>query len=96
MDQKPGLKDTVPQLKDPAPQLKDPASQLKDTAPRLKRQLSLVNGVAIICGLVVGSGIYITPGTSTHALCMQAGKSLTVSHVSRTRLRCICSPKPAI
>ena len=62
MDQEPRLKDPAPQLKDPVPQFKGTAVRLKDTTPRLKRQLSLVNGVAIICGLVVGSGIYISPG----------------------------------
>ena len=39
-------------------------SRLRDLTPRLKRQLTLANGVAIICGLIVGSGIYISPGTS--------------------------------
>jgi amino acid transporter len=28
---------------------------------KLKRQLSLLQGVAVICGLVIGSGIYVAP-----------------------------------
>ena len=56
------LKDPALRLKDPTLRLKDPTLQLKDPALRLKRQLSLANGVAIICGLIVGTGIYVTPG----------------------------------
>ncbi len=32
-----------------------------DAPVRLKRQLGLIHGVAIICGLVVGSGIWVSP-----------------------------------
>ena len=28
---------------------------------KLKRQLGLVHGVAIVCGLMIGSGIYLGP-----------------------------------
>ena len=33
-----------------------------DKKPQLKRQLTLTQGVAVICGLMIGSGIYISPG----------------------------------
>ena len=44
------------------------AAYVMDEEVRLKRQLGLVHGVAIVAGLVIGSGIYISPrGVILHA-----------------------------
>ena len=37
------------------------ANDMKEEAVRLKRQLGLLHGVGIVAGLVIGSGIYISP-----------------------------------
>lgn len=42
---------------------------------RLKRQLTLIQGVAVICGMVIGTGIFITPkaainGAQSVGLCL--------------------------
>ena len=42
---------------------------------KLKRQLTLIQGVAVICGLVIGSGIFIAPkaairGAQSVGLCL--------------------------
>ena len=36
--------------------------ETQEKKPKLKRQLTLAHGVAVICGLVIGSGIYVSPG----------------------------------
>jgi len=44
------------------------AARVMDKEVRLKRQLGLVHGVGIVAGLVIGSGIYISPrGVILHA-----------------------------
>ena len=44
------------------------ANTMKEEVVRLKRQLSLLHGIGIVAGLVIGSGIYISPrGVILHA-----------------------------
>lgn len=35
--------------------------EVKKDAVRLERRLNLIHGIAILCGIMIGSGIYISP-----------------------------------